>query len=87
MPGSIRGREPLFLRPSPEELGLCGVVLGQTAALVEDEPVERAQGENLGVPVMKGDAIGLWELGGWEAFHASSMSCQDSRRVTGMVVT
>jgi hypothetical protein len=75
------------LPPSPEELGLCGAVLGQTAALVEDEPVEGAQGENLGVPVMEGDAIGLWELGSWEAFHASPVSCQYSRRVTRMVVT
>lgn len=47
--------------------------MGETAALVEDEAVEGAEGEDLGVPVVEGHAVGLGYLGGWEAFHSRSV--------------
>lgn len=45
---------------------------GETTALVEEKDVEGADGENLGVPVVDGDAVCFGELGGWKAFHAGS---------------
>jgi hypothetical protein len=47
--------------------------VGETSTLVQDEAVEGAEGEDLGVPVVDSDAVGLGELAGREAFHASSV--------------
>lgn len=70
---ALRRGEELFFGSSTEEIGLCGIILGQPAALVEDEAVKGAEGENLSVPVVEGHAVGLGEFGGWKAFHASAM--------------
>ena len=72
VPSLSRGDGHFLLCPPPEELGFCGIVLGQAAALVENKSVESADGKNFGVPVMKGNAVGLWELGSRETFHARS---------------
>ena len=45
---------------------------GNTTALVEQKQVKGADSENLGVPVVDGDAVGFGELGCRKAFHAGS---------------
>lgn len=45
---------------------------GETIALFKDKYVERADCEDLGVPVVDGNAVCFRELGGWKTFHASS---------------
>lgn len=70
--GIVRIGRYLFRSPSPEEVRLRCPVLGETAALLQDEAVEGAEGEDLGVPVMYGDTVGLGEFAGWEALHAGS---------------
>jgi hypothetical protein len=61
------------LTPTAEKLRLISRVLGQPPAFVEEEPVEGAYYEHLGMPIMNSDAIGLGELRSWEAFHAGSV--------------
>ena len=41
-------------------------------ALLQHEPVECAQGQYFGVPVMNADTLGECQLGRRKAFHASS---------------
>jgi hypothetical protein len=55
---------------SQEIFGLFSA--GETTALVEEKDVKGTDCENLGVPVVDGDAVCFGELGGWKAFHASS---------------
>lgn len=64
---------------SKEVGGGGGWVEEEGAGFGEEEVVEGAEGEDFGVPVVDGDAVGWGQFGGGEAFHACSAGWLGSR--------